>query len=181
MATVGLAPECKVKCLTLHPGKRSTLRGVRISELAEHVGVPTSTVRYYERVGLLAVPGRTPSGYRDYDESDASRLLFVSRARNMGLSCEQISDLLPLWNGSNCSAAQERVTQLIDAKQAEIAKRIKELRLFARQLDDVRIALEETQPPPVCRADLSCSVPQTDRTGPVPVELQPRPTSASAT
>ena len=60
---------------------------MRISELAEHVGVPTSTVRYYERVGLLGAPGRTGSGYRDYDEDDAARLLFVARARHLGLSC----------------------------------------------------------------------------------------------
>jgi DNA-binding transcriptional MerR regulator len=40
---------------------------VRISELADRVGVATSTVRYYERVGLLTLPERTGSGYRDYD------------------------------------------------------------------------------------------------------------------
>jgi hypothetical protein len=50
---------------------------VRISELADHVGVASSTVRYYERVGLLAAPARTASGYRDYDETDAARLLFA--------------------------------------------------------------------------------------------------------
>jgi len=144
---------------------------VRISELAEQVGVPTSTVRYYERVGLLAGPDRTPSGYRDYDEGDAARLLFVSRARRMGLSCDQITELLPLWDGSNCAAAQDRVAELIDAKQAEIAARIKELRLFARQLDDVRIAIEETQPLPACRTDLSCCVPETAGSGPVTIEL----------
>ena len=146
---------------------------MRISELAEEVGLPTSTVRYYERVGLLAVPDRTPSGYRDYDADDASRLLFVTRARRMGLSCEQIGELVPLWGGSNCAAAQERVTQLIDDKQAEIAARIKELRLFARELDDARIALEETAPPAACRTDLSCCVPDTKRREPVPIDLTP--------
>ncbi|MFA6298529.1 MAG: MerR family DNA-binding transcriptional regulator, partial [Nocardioides sp.] len=35
---------------------------MRISELADRVGVPTSTVRYYERIGLLGVPARTGSG-----------------------------------------------------------------------------------------------------------------------
>jgi DNA-binding transcriptional MerR regulator len=144
---------------------------VRISELAEHVGVPTSTVRYYERVGLLAVPGRTPSGYREYDDADAARLLLISRSRRMGLSCDQIAELLPTWDGTNCAGAQERVLHLIDDKQAEIAARIKELRAFARQLDDVRISLEQTPPPPSCRADLSCSVPATESPGPVSVEL----------
>jgi len=57
---------------------------MRISELADTVGVPASTVRYYERVGLLAAPARTASGYRDYDDDAASRLLFITRSRRMG-------------------------------------------------------------------------------------------------
>ena len=65
---------------------------MRISELAATAGVPTSTVRYYERVGLLTLPARTSSGYRDYGEDAAARLLFITRARRMGLSCEQRSE-----------------------------------------------------------------------------------------
>jgi DNA-binding transcriptional MerR regulator len=146
---------------------------VRISELAERVGVPTSTVRYYERVGLLGSPVRTRSGYRDYDDDAAVRLLFVARARTMGLSCEQITDLLPIWDGSNCGAAQERVGQLIEVKRVEIAERIDELQRFARQLDDVQAALEAQPPPAACQTDLSCCVPEAGSER-VPVELAPR-------
>jgi len=146
---------------------------VRIAELADRVGVPTSTVRYYERVGLLAQPPRTESGYRDYGEDDASRLLFVARARKMGLTCEQIVDLLPIWGGVNCGAAQERVVQLIDGKRAEISERIAELERFADQLDTVRAALETSQPPPACRTDLTCCVPDAGAQA-VPVELAPK-------
>ena len=63
------------------PGCRVYRGRVRISELAEPVGVPTSTVRYYERVGLLTLPGTDDSGYRDYGEDAAARLLFITRAR----------------------------------------------------------------------------------------------------
>lgn len=143
---------------------------MRISELAARVGVPTSTVRYYERVGLLGQPDRTASGYRDYDEDAAARLLFVSRARMMGLSCEQITDLLPVWDGTNCRAAQERVGQLIDEKRVEIAERIDELQRFAAQLETVRSALEAAPSPPACRTDLSCCVPEAG-SAPVPIEL----------
>jgi DNA-binding transcriptional MerR regulator len=146
---------------------------VRISELAERVGVPTSTVRYYERVGLLGLPSRTASGYRDYDEDAAARLLFVSRARKMGLTCEQITDLLPIWDGTNCSAAQERVGLLIEDKRAEIAERIEELQRFTAQLDTVRTALEAAPPPPACRSDLSCCVPEAGSER-VPIDLAPR-------
>jgi DNA-binding transcriptional MerR regulator len=132
---------------------------VRISELADRVGVPTSTVRYYERIGLLGAPPRTGSGYRTYDEESATRLLFVTRARRLGLTCDQITALLPVWDGTNCAAASERVGRLIDDKQAEIATRITELQSFAAQLDDVRATLEASPSLDACRTDLSCCVP----------------------
>ena len=146
---------------------------MRISELAGSAGVPTSTVRYYERVGLMAVPERTPSGYRDYGDEAGARLLFVTRARRMGLSCEQIMSLIPIWAGTNCSAAHERVGQLIDEKQAEIVDRIAELEQFSAQLDAVRTALDAESPPEACRSDLTCCVPES-RGGPIVVELTAR-------
>ena len=145
---------------------------MRISELAEKVGVPTSTVRYYERIGLLGAPVRTASGYRDYDEESATRLLFVSRARGLGLNCEQIAELLPIWGGTNCTSAHDKVARLIDDKKAEVALRIKELREFAGQLDSVRATLEASPPPPACRTDLTCCVP-TSTIELLPLELHP--------
>jgi DNA-binding transcriptional MerR regulator len=153
---------------------------MRISELAESAGVPTSTVRYYERVGLLALPERTTSGYRDYGEEAAARLLFIARARRMGLSCDQITSLLPVWGGTDCGAAQARVFQLIEEKQAEIAARIAELRQFSAQLAAVRTDLEAEPAPEACRSDLSCCVPES-KGGPVAVELQPhRPANGTS-
>lgn len=146
---------------------------MRISELAGLAGVPTSTVRYYERAGLLEIPHRTPSGYRDYGEDAAARLLFIHRARRMGLSCEQVTALLPFWVNANCGATAERVTRLIEEKQAEIVDRIAELEQFSAQLDDVRVRLVAEAPPPACRADLSCCVPEASGE-PVAVELTPR-------
>lgn len=149
---------------------------MRISELAEQVGVPTSTVRYYERIGLLGAPERTSGGYRDYDEDAATRLLFVHRARRMGLSCEQVADLLPVWGGADCASARDRVEALIEDKQAEIAARIAELREFAAQLDQVRAEIDASPAPDACRTDLSCCVP--GGSGAVPVELVARRTGA---
>jgi DNA-binding transcriptional MerR regulator len=146
---------------------------VRISELAEAAGVPASTVRYYERVGLMGLPDRTASGYRDYGEDAAARLLFITRARRLGLSCEQITALIPVWAGTNCSAAHDRVARLIEEKQAEIAHRVADLKQFSAQLDTVRATLEAESPPQACRADLTCCVPES--TGvPVTIELTPR-------
>lgn len=145
---------------------------MRISELAESAGVAASTVRYYERVGLMGAPARTASGYRDYGQDAAGRLLFIARARRMGLSCDQVTDLLPVWAGTNCGAAQDRVLRLIVEKQSEIAERVAELEQFSAQLEAVRAAIEAEPPAPGCRPDLSCCVPES--TGAVPIELGPR-------
>lgn len=147
---------------------------MRISELAASVGVPTSTVRYYERVGLMALPARTASGYREYGDDEAARLLFIARSRRMGLTCEQITSLLPIWAGTNCGAAHERVGRLVEEKKVEIAHRIAELEQFAAQLDTVRAALDAEPPPQACRTDLSCCVPESPGV-PVTIELTPRP------
>ena len=144
---------------------------VRISELADRVGVATSTVRYYERIGLVSSPARTASGYRDYDDEAAARLLFVTRARHMGLTCEQIAEVLPIWDGVTCAPAHEEVARLVEAKRAEVAERIQELERFAQQLDDVHVALAESPPPTACLTDLSCCIPETDGLEVAPVDL----------
>ncbi len=144
---------------------------MRISELADQVGVPVSTIRYYERIGLVREPARTGSGYRDYDQESATRLLFVSRARRLGISCEQIAELLPVWGGANCRSAHERVSQLIDEKKLEIAARIQELVELSSQLDGVRKSLQAASPPDACRTDLTCCVPN----GPVYLDLEAQP------
>ena len=113
---------------------------------------------------------RTDSGYRDYDEDSATRLLFVSRARGLDLGCEQIAELLPAWHGSDCGSARDRIVSLIDEKRAEIAARIEELSAFARQLKNVRESFDAAPAPIACRADLSCCVPET-ASSLVPVEL----------
>lgn len=162
--------------MTLHPSARHTLSCVRISELADRVGIPTSTVRYYERIGLVADPERTTSGYRDYDDGAASRLLFITRARRMGLTCEQIAEVLPIWDGVTCGPAHEQIARLVEAKRTEIDERIQELQRFADQLDEVGAALAAAEPPAQCRTDLTCCVPETGGTeaAMLPVELTTR-------
>jgi hypothetical protein len=54
--------------LTFEPGRRFTVPAIasyRISQLADRVGVPATTPRFYETAGLLSAE-RSPSGYRVY-------------------------------------------------------------------------------------------------------------------
>lgn len=132
---------------------------MRIAELAEQAGIATSTVRYYERIGLMPNPSRTESGYRSYDDDASARLLFITRAKRIGLTLDEVADLLTTWDGVNCAATQERVGQLVEKQRTEVLAQIGEMKRFLRQLDGVRAALEETPPLATCLPDGSCCIP----------------------
>lgn len=140
---------------------------MRISEVADQLGVTPSTVRYYERIGLVPSPPRTAAGYRAYDDEAAARLLFVTRAKRIGLTLEQIAEVLPIWDGVNCAVTHEEITRLVEAKRADVLARVQELERFAAQLDDIRVALEDAPPPAACRPDLSCCVPTAQDASPI--------------
>jgi DNA-binding transcriptional MerR regulator len=73
-----------------------------ISQLAQRAGVRAGTVRYYERVGLLPAPARSPAGYRTYDEAAVGRLRFIKGAQRVGLRLREILELLEVADRGQC-------------------------------------------------------------------------------
>jgi MerR family transcriptional regulator, mercuric resistance operon regulatory protein len=81
-------------------------RGITIGQLAKAAGVNLETVRYYERIGLIAKPARTSGGQRCYSGEDARHLAFVRRARELGFSIDDIRALLKLATPGKQSCAE---------------------------------------------------------------------------
>lgn len=133
--------------------------GVRISELAGAVGVAPSTVRYYERIGLVPEPERTASGYRVYSADAEARLRFIVRGKRLGLSLQQVGELLGVWGGTNCAATQEHLLQLLDEKQGQVSADIAELREFSGRLRAVQDQLAASPAPATCSPELDCCAP----------------------
>ena len=67
---------------------------LKIGEAARLAGVPAKTLRYYEDIGLISPAARTASGYRLYGWRELEQIEFVRRAKLMGLSLEQIRNLV---------------------------------------------------------------------------------------
>lgn len=67
--------------------------GYKIKDVADRSGFSTATLRYYEEIGLLPEVSRTPAGYRVYDDHTLERLAFISRAKQLGCSLDEIADL----------------------------------------------------------------------------------------
>jgi DNA-binding transcriptional MerR regulator len=123
--------------LTLYVGTGFTLNCMRSSEVAAEAGVNVQTLRYYERIGLLAEPGRQASGYRSYGPEAVRVVRFVKRAQCLGFSLEEVESLLELAGGGPASCdtaramAEEKVTQLEAKVAALVAMRESLLRLVA--------------------------------------------------
>jgi len=96
---------------------------MRIGELAKTVDVNVETVRYYQRIGLLALPGKPYGGMRSYSDADLQRLRFIRRAQQLGFSLEDIRELLEL-SSSDC----KRVEKLAAEKLSVVKARLTELR-----------------------------------------------------
>jgi DNA-binding transcriptional MerR regulator len=106
---------------------------MRIGELADRLGVTTKSIRFYESIGLLPDPARTPSGYRDYAEVDAERLTFIKTAQRLGLSLDEIGEIIAFRDrgqqpcGYVAGVLRRQVTDL-DRRITEMRKLRDELR-----------------------------------------------------
>lgn len=74
------------------------MTSLTISQLARRSGVPATTLRYYEKVGVIPPATRNHSGYRLYDEQALARLAFVQRAKALGVELDDLADLVRLWD-----------------------------------------------------------------------------------
>ena len=97
-----------------------------IGDLAEAAGVATSTVRYYERRGLLSPLRRAKGDYRQYDEGSLIRLRFIRAAQDSGFTLADITELLGLMDDERgrCDGVQAVLTQRLD----EVRDKLRSLR-----------------------------------------------------
>lgn len=105
-----------------------------IGEAAERSGFSASALRYYEGIGLVEPHTRTGAGYRLYDDGTLARLAFISRAKQLGCSLEEITDLVGIWDGERCGPVQGRFHDLVTAKLADAQRQIVELTALTDQL-----------------------------------------------
>jgi MerR family mercuric resistance operon transcriptional regulator len=80
-----------------------------IGDLAALSGVRVETIRYFERIGLLAHPKRTVGGHRLFSSADLAQLIFIRRAREMGFTQNEVRTLLSLSSGELTSCSEVKL------------------------------------------------------------------------
>ena len=124
------------------------MKGLFISELARRAQVPVSTVRYYERNGLLEEPERRESGYREYPESTVERIRFIRQAQDLGFTLHQIRSLQSLQSNPDARSTDVRQEAVLCVE--DIRAKIAVLTSMESSLSRLLTCCEGDQPADQC-------------------------------
>jgi len=119
---------------------------MRIGELAERVGVPADTVRFYEREGWLPRPPRQDNGYREYADADVEHLRLLIDLRRLELPLDDAARLASYCHSGHCADTSAELPGLIAARRAELGERLERLRELDVRLADLERHVVEARP-----------------------------------
>lgn len=104
---------------------------MRIGEFAEQAGVTPRTIRYYEDLGLLGPNEREGHGFRYYTDAELIRLKKIDALKQLGLSLEEIGEVLPLYCDDPTGVrGKRRVLEILQRQLAETDEKIATLQRF---------------------------------------------------
>ena len=128
----------------------------QIKDVAERSGFSPHTLRYYEQIGLLPEPDRSPAGYRRYDDTALDRLAFIARAKQLGCSLDEIAELASAWDGRRCGPVQDGLRALAADKLDRARSQIAELELLVAELQRAAASLDGHRPDGPCDDTCGC-------------------------
>lgn len=109
-----------------------------IRDLAQEFNVTTRTLRFYEEKGLLK-PSRNKQT-RSYSNADRTRLRLILRGKRLGLSLEESSDIILMYNSTSSNQQQvEKLLVKIQEKRLQLLQQQKDLELMLADLQDSEV------------------------------------------
>lgn len=109
---------------------------LKIGELAERTSCQVETIRYYERIGMLAPPTRSSNNYRTYGDAHVERLLFIRHCRALDMNLDEVRVLLNFRDHPNEDC--DGVNELLDKHIGHVVERIASLTELEEQLRGLR-------------------------------------------
>ncbi len=104
-----------------------------IAAAASAAGVTVDTLRYYEKVGLVARVARSPSGHRRYGEADVAWVKFLRKLHATGMPIRVMQQYARLARRGEPAAPERRA--LLEAHRREVITRVAELQDIVKLLD----------------------------------------------
>ncbi len=138
-------------------GARADTEGrlLKVGEVARLTGLSVKTLHHYEEQGLAEPAGRTETGYRLYGEEEVARLTFVKRAKLLGLTLEEIKDLVSLAADCNDGEIVPSLKDILEVQLEKTERNMKELATFREGLLYYKRRLFEDDPGRACKAETS--------------------------
>lgn len=108
-----------------------------IGDLSRRTGVNIETIRYFEKVGIIAAPPRTEGGHRVYDENHFRMLGFIRRARELGFTPKEVRAIVNLGGPGKacCDEVREIATHHLEQVRSKIADLTQLELLFASTIE----------------------------------------------
>ncbi|WP_127529614.1 MerR family transcriptional regulator [Paenibacillus kobensis] len=99
----------------------------KVGDLAKLTGLTVRTLRFYDQIGLFSPSGQTESGHRLYNESDLSRLHQIVSLKELGLSLEEVRDVL--------SGGAVSPLEIVNLQKMRIKEQIRQQQRLLEQLE----------------------------------------------
>jgi MerR family mercuric resistance operon transcriptional regulator len=115
-----------------------------IGKLAKELNISVETIRFYGRQGLIEQPPKPESGYRKYDETHASQLKFILKAKALGFTLKEIGSLMSL--SGNCADIESMGLQKLNL----IRNKIADLQRLDKVIQDMTDSCKTNQDPQSC-------------------------------
>ncbi|MBN3889838.1 MAG: heavy metal-responsive transcriptional regulator [Nostoc sp. JL31] len=96
-----------------------------IGQVTDLTGIPIRTIRYYESLGLINSLRRTEGGFRQFSLDVLTRLAFIKRAQNLGLSLEEIGNILHVYDQGQTPCGE--IKEKLEEKVLQIDRQIDQL------------------------------------------------------
>lgn len=98
-----------------------------IGDAAAELGMPASTIRFYEKNGLIPHQRRSSDGRRLFDEDDLEWMRFVERLKVSGMPIKEIREYIGLYIKGDSTIEERR--RIVYERRAAIDKQLEELKL----------------------------------------------------
>jgi DNA-binding transcriptional MerR regulator len=111
---------------------------MRIGQLAHAAGISVDALRYYERIGLIPRPHRTPAGYREFPDGAVNRVRVIRNAVQLGFPLREIVRVLSVRDqgGTPCRQVRDYAEGLVSKLDARITEMRAEKRALAAMIRD---------------------------------------------
>lgn len=108
-----------------------------IKEVAEYFNLPISTIRYYDKKGLLPFVSKNEAGYRVFSQSDFGFIKTICCLKDTGMPIHEIKDYIGLCM-QGTKTIKQRQAMLVQHKQNVLAQQ----RMIAHNLEEIDTKIE---------------------------------------